>query len=358
MKKRISVIGTVGVPAKYGGFETFADYLSQLISDRFELTVYCSTKSYSEKQEKYHNAMLKYVPLKATGAQSTPYDILSVLASWRNSDVLLVLGASGAIILPFVRAFTNKKIIFNMAGLEWKRSKWSAFARWYIKFLEKIAVKYAHETVVDNQGLQEYITAEYGAKSNVIAYGGDQVSMPPMTQELQEEFLCLKQPYYCAVARIQPDNNIDMILEAFAMMPDKHLVYVGNWDFSEYGRSLKKKYSVKENLHLLDPIYNLERLDQIRSNCVAYIHGHSAGGTNPSLVEAMHLELPIFAFDVNFNRYTTQEQAFYFANSDELMVRVKNVSEEKRKASAENMKVIANRVYTWEHVVEEYEKLF
>lgn len=358
MKKRISVIGIVGVPAKYGGFETFADYLSQLISDRFDVTVYCSAKNYDDKQEKYHNATLKYIPLKATGAQSILYDILSVLAAWRNSDVLLVLGASGAIILPFVRAFTNKKIIFNMAGLEWKRSKWNAFVSWYIKFSEKIAVKYAHVTVVDNRGLQEYITSEYGAKSSVIAYGGDQVSRLSISKELINKFSFLGSPYYCAVARIQPDNNIDMILEAFARMPDRSLVYIGNWDFSDYGRTLKEKYAGFENIHLLDPIYDLLILDQIRTNCVAYIHGHSAGGTNPSLVEAMHLELPIFAFDVNFNRYTTQGQAFYFADSEELAKRVKEADETKSKESATKMKEIAEQVYTWQHVVEEYEKLF
>lgn len=358
MKKRVAVIGIVGVPAKYGGFETFADYLSQLISDRFDVTIYCSAKSYDDQKKMYHKAKLKYLPLKATGAQSIPYDILSVLASWRNSDVLLVLGASGAIILPFVRAFTNKKIIFNMAGLEWKRSKWNVFVSWYIKFSEKIAVKYAHITVVDNRGLQEYITTEYGVKSNVIAYGGDQVSRLEMSKELLEKFPFLSHPYYCAVARIQSDNNIDMILEAFAKMPEKSLVYVGNWDFSDYGRVLKERYAGFENIHLLDPIYDLRILDQIRTNCVAYIHGHSAGGTNPSLVEAMHLQLPIFAFDVNFNRYTTLEEAFYFADSEELASKVKEADEEMRKESATKMKEIAEQIYTWQHIVKEYEKLF
>lgn len=358
MKKRVAVIGIVGVPAKYGGFETFADYLSQLASDRIDLTVYCSTKSYEERSEQYCQAKLKFIPLKATGAQSIPYDIFSVISAWRQSDVLLILGASGAIILPLVRVFTNKKIIFNMAGLEWKRSKWNAFASWFLKFSEKIAVKYSHETVVDNQGLQEYIMSEYGVQSNVIAYGGDQVSKLSMTEILLDQYPFLRNPYYCAVARIQPDNNIDMILEAFTYLHDKSLIFVGNWDFSDYGRALKHKYNNFDNIYLLDPIYDLQILDQIRTNCVAYIHGHSSGGTNPSLVEAMHLELPIFAFDVNFNRYTTQDKSFYFADSQELISQIKEIDETTKKESAIQMKQIAEKIYTWRHIIEQYEKLF
>lgn len=358
MKKRISIIGIVGVPAKYGGFETFADYMSRYIGDQFDLTIYCSAKNYDIKTESYEKAKLKYIPLKATGVQSIPYDILSIIYSLKDSDILLVLGSSGAIILPFVKLFTKKKIVFNMAGLEWKRSKWNKLARWFLKFSEKTAVNYSDEVVVDNRGLQEYITAEYNVLSKVIAYGGDQVAKRTITDELLNKYDYLDAPYYAAVARIQHDNNIDMILEAFVQMPEKIIVFVGNWNSSEYGQSLKKKYSDRYNIHLLDPIYDLEILDQIRSNCVAYIHGHSSGGTNPSLVEAMHLELPIIAYDVNFNRYTTQNEALYFKNSLELIDRANSLNMDEQKIKAANMKNIATRIYTWKHIINEYENLF
>lgn len=358
MKKRISIIGIVGVPAKYGGFETFADYMSRYIDDKYDLTVYCSAKSYEVQVETYEKAKLKYIPLKATGAQSIPYDIWSILVALNKSDVLLVLGSSGAIILPFVKFFTKKKIVFNMAGLEWKRSKWSKSARWFLKFSEKIAVKYSDEVVVDNKGLQEYITSEYNIDSNVIAYGGDQVTKMSMTDELMEKFDFLRRPYYAAVARIQHDNNIDMILEAFEKIPEKEIVFVGNWDSSEYGKALKIKYSNVSNIHLLDPIYDLKILDQIRSNCIAYIHGHSSGGTNPSLVEAMHLEIPIIAYDVNFNRYTTQDEALYFKDGLDLIDKINSLNIDKQKKQAYIMKNIANEIYTWNHIVREYENLF
>jgi len=359
MKIRIAIIGTVGVPAKYGGFETFADYMSQLISEKYELTVYSSSNNYEAKLEKYHRAKLKYIPLKANGVQSIAYDILSVILSFKNSDVIMILGSSGAIVLPIVRLLgNNKRIIFNMAGLEWKRSKWGSFARWFIKFSEKIAVRFSDGVVVDNKGLQEYISEEYGKNSRVIAYGGDQVSKLQLTKGVLSEFPFLKYPYCCAVARIQPDNNIDVILESFEKMRGNILVFIGNWDLAAYGRALRKKYEAYKNIHLLDPIYDLTVLDQIRGNCIAYIHGHSAGGTNPSLVEAMHLELPIIAFDVNFNRYTTQNQALYFSNSDQLVERINKLDDQSRKSYGLKMKEIAIESYTWQKTIEEYEKLF
>lgn len=357
-KKKISIIGIVGVPAKYGGFETFADYMSQYIDDGFDLTIYCSAKSYKDKPKHYNKAKLKYIPMKATGIQSIPFDILSILSSLKSSDILLVLGSSGAIILPLVVLFTSKKIIFNMAGLEWKRSKWNKLARWYLKFSEKIAVKYSDVIVVDNQGLQEYIQSEYKIDSTVIAYGGDQVKKRLLTNQLKDQYAFLKQPYYLSVARIQPDNNIDIILEAFSKMPEESLVFVGNWEFSDYGKKLKHKYLNVVNIHLLDAIYDLNILDQIRSNCVAYIHGHSSGGTNPSLVEAMHLELPIIAFDVNFNKYTTQNEALYFSNANELIDMIKQKDIDMFKLCARKMKVIADQLYTWKYIIDQYESLF
>lgn len=362
MKKKIYTIGIQGLPAKYGGFETFTDYLSQYISDDFDLTVYCSSNLYKDKIEKYQKAKLKYIPLNANGIQSVPYDILSIILSLKDSDnsndVFLLLGSSGAIILPFISIFAKRKIVFNMGGLEWKRSKWNKFARWFLKFSEKVAVKYSDVIVADNKGIQEYISSEYGVESHIIAYGGDHASKLDLTDELAEKYPFLKEPYYVGVARAQPDNNIDVILEAFKQLPDKNLVFVANWNVSDYGKLLKEEYSEVPNIHIVDAIYDLKILDQIRSNCVAYIHAQSSGGTNPSLVEAMHLELPIIAFDVNFNRYTTQEKAFYFINTNELIDKILYSNKDAHYLCAKEMKEIANQIYTWKYVVHEYKKLF
>ena len=116
------------------------------------------------------------------------------------------------------------------------------------------------------------------------------------------------------VCRIEPENNVHVVLKAFAQLPEKTFVMVGNWNNSEYGKSMKADYGNYSNIHLLDPIYDQVKLDKLRSNCLVYIHGHSAGGTNPSLVEAMYLGRPVIAFDVSYNCVTTENKALYFKN--------------------------------------------
>lgn len=125
-------------------------------------------------------------------------------------------------------------------------------------------------------------------------------------------------PYSVTVCRIEPENNIHVILEAFSKLPEHTLLIVGNWEKSDYGKSLKEKYSAFQNIHLLDPVYEPHTINWLRSNAALYIHGHSAGGTNPSLVEAMNLGLPILAFDCVYNRATTEEKCLYWKNAEEL----------------------------------------
>ena len=134
--------------------------------------------------------------------------------------------------------------------------------------------------------------------------GGDQISRV-QDDSLFEKYPFCREPYSVTVCRIEPENNVHVILEAFSEMLDETLVFVGNWEKSEYGRSLKEKFSVCKNILLLDPIYEPHTVNWLRSNARVYIHGHSAGGTNPSLVEAMNLSLPILAFDCVYNRATT-----------------------------------------------------
>jgi hypothetical protein len=142
--KKVAIIGTVGLPASYGGFETLAEHLVKNLGDNYDLTVYCTKKKYSKENRPamYGKAKLVYLGLDANGIQSIPYDTLSIIHSLFYADVLLILGVAGAWILPFVRLFTNKKIIISIDGIEWKRNKWSLPARWYLWWAEKIAVKY------------------------------------------------------------------------------------------------------------------------------------------------------------------------------------------------------------------------
>ena len=152
----------------------------------------------------------------------------------------------------------------------------------------------------------------------MIEYGSDQAVPVEPNPELKRKYPFLGDNYAFSVARIQPDNNIDIILDAFSKNKEIPLVFMGNWSNSVYGLSLKQKYKNKENIILVEAIYDQNILNVFRSNCYVYIHGHSAGGTNPSLVEAMNLSLPIIAYDCNFNRYTTENNCIYFSSSKDL----------------------------------------
>lgn len=349
----IAILGTVGMPANYGGFETLAENLvvyhqAQGIQDK--LTVYCSAQAYTEKKEKYRTAHLKYIPLNANGAQSIPYDIWGLLSAvWHRNDVLLQLGVSGAIALPLVRLISKAKVITNIDGIEWRRDKWSPFAKWFLRFSEKLAVRFSHEVIADNQAIAEYVKETYGVDAHVIAYGGDHAVA--VDAESVAEYN-LPEKYAFSVCRIEPENNVHMIVEAFAAQNEFPLVMVGNWNNGEYGQEIRRKYRDFEHIHLLDPVYDLGKLKTLRSEASIYVHGHSAGGTNPSLVEAMHFGKPILAFDCDFNRYTTENKANYFLSNKSLqdVICTFNIKNDIGQA----MKEIAKRRYTWQKVAAKY----
>jgi glycosyltransferase involved in cell wall biosynthesis len=358
-KQRIAIIGTVGLPAKYGGFETLTDHLVTHLSNKYNFTVYCSKKKYSKEEqiESYKGAKLEYINLEANGVQSIPYDTISILKALRKNDILLILGVAGAWILPFVKFFTNKKIIISIDGIEWKRDKWSLFAKLYLWWAEKIAVRYSHIDISDNESIQDYTALRYQTLSRVIEYGADHtLQVNPKNNDYQL-YPFLSQQYAVKVCRIEPENNVHLALQAFKEFSKLNLVIVGNWNNSEYGRNLREEYSKIPNIHIYDPIYNQREIDLIRGNAALYIHGHSAGGTNPSLVEAMFLELPIIAFNVSYNKTTTENKAIYFSTSEELVAKLKIVSTTEMNKLRKEMKAIALRRYTWEKISNQYDLL-
>ena len=355
---KIAVIGTVGLPANYGGFETLVENLVQHLGLRYQFTVYCSSINRADRPKKCGNADLVYIPLQANGAQSIPYDIISIFKAIVSSDVLLVLGVSGCICLPFVKTITKKKIIVHIDGLEWKRAKWGALAKSFLKISEHIAIKYADIIIADNFAIQEYIKEEYQKKSELIAYGGDHVVPAKLEQEPKWQYSFAPKSYAFKVCRIEPENNVHMVLEAFSINKKIPLVVVGNWANSEYGRLLREKYTGDDNIQLLDPIYDQSKLYILRSNALLYVHGHSAGGTNPSLVEAMFLGLPIISFEINYNKETTHNNAIYFDSVEKLGEVLKGVDNLDLSILGEKMKVLALKYYTWNNIADKYASLF
>ncbi|MFM2056988.1 MAG: hypothetical protein RLY71_1373 [Pseudomonadota bacterium] len=353
--KKISIIGTVGLPANYGGFETLVENLARHHSKTHSIidcTVYCSSKSYATQSGKYLNFNLKYIPLKANGPSSIIYDILSIISAIKDkSDIILVLGVSGAIILPFVKKISNVKIITNIDGIEWRREKWKGLVKNFLKLSEISAVKYSDAVIADNEAISNYVRTSYGVSSHVIAYGGDHAQA---VESVRDPKISIPSSYCFCVCRIEPENNIHIILSAFADSSEANMVIVGNWKSSEYGKNLLSKYSSHKNIFLLDPIYDTRILKSLRKEALYYIHGHSAGGTNPSLVEAMSIGCPVIAFDCEFNRCTTENKAEYFLNASDISKTIQNCSSSKRLKMISDMKEIAAQKYTWNSIAKKY----
>lgn len=356
----VAIIGTVGVPAEYGGFETLTDELIKYAQQKgvsSEFAVYCSGKA-SKGATDYCGARRRFISLSANGVSSIPYDILSCLHAWWCGDKkLLILGVSGAPVLPLLRAFTSMKLITNVDGVEWKREKWNRFARLYLRFAEWLSVKFSHDVIADNEGIQDYLAETYGCDATVITYGGDH-ALRGVVAELP---VILPERYAMSLCRIEPENNVSTILESFANSTGLPLVFVGNWDASPYGRELWQAYRDCDNITLLKPIYDENLLYTLRHKACLYIHGHSAGGTNPSLVEMMHFGVPVLAFDCVYNRHTTAGKALYFSSHQQLRDLVKNVLDEDDKSDGQytarlgaEMATVAETTYVWSEIGERY----
>lgn len=378
MKKRVAIIGTRGVPARYGGFESLVENLLDHASDGVEYTVFCSSKDLRTSTSgvdtaalpaMYKGACLKYVALHANGAQSMFYDLISMLRCLRGYDTLLVLGVSGCLFLPLIRLLLSRKtrLVINIDGLEHKRDKWNRLARWILLTSEKMAVHYADTVISDNKAITDYVVNTYGPRSGealvTIAYGGDHV-FRDVPQERQREILAgyglRSGAYAVSVCRIEPENNCHITLEAFSRVAAESaealpLLLIGNWEHSDWARRLRERFRDCPGVILADAVYDLDVLFTLRSHAALYVHGHSAGGTNPSLVEAMFFGRPIFAYDVAYNRESTFGAAVYFRDAGELVREIRAFTVSTDGAGLERL---AGEHYRWADIAARYEKIY
>lgn len=353
--KRVAVIGSQGLPANYGGFETLVENIVAHKSEKVEYTVFCSGPDMRSSKPSHNGSRLIYLPLHAHGAQSIPYDSWALARALRSFDAVLMLGVSGGLFLPIFKLLSKAKVIVNVDGLEHLREKWSGVASSFLKLSLDICVHLADTVVADNIGVKEYLLRKYGIEATLIAYGGDHATRsvnPERTRAILDFYGLQPGGYDLSICRVEPENTCHITLESYAGMGHK-LVMIGNWNHSSYSRTLKEKYGKFSGIHLIDAIYDLDILHALRANARYYVHGHKAGGTNPSLVEAMHCGRPILAYDVVYNRCTTRDTAYYYRNAGELAELATSET-----LSAKSSSELAAREYVWDKIAAQYEALF
>ncbi|MEZ4857333.1 MAG: DUF1972 domain-containing protein [Flavobacteriaceae bacterium] len=327
---KIAIIGTRGIPNFYGGFEQFAEYFSVYAASKGN-EVYVYNSSLHPYQEKtYKNVTLihckDYENILGTAGQFF-YDLHCILdARKRSFDVILQLGYTSSSI--WYKLLPKKAVIVtNMDGLEWKRSKYSNLTKKFLSFAENLAVRSSDYLIADSKGIEAYLKKRYAIESTYIAYGATLFKNP--SSDLLTQYNCSAYAYNMLLARMEPENNIEMILDGVASstvtMP---FLVIGSTN-NTFGTYLKDKYKAQENIRFLEGVYNIEHLNNLRYYSNLYFHGHSVGGTNPSLLEAMASHSLIIAHHNEFNQSILEEDGFYFNTKEEVSFHIENTTKEK-----------------------------
>lgn len=362
---KIAILGTKGIPNNYGGYEQFAEYLSQrLVKRGHELTVYNpSFHPYAANAYNGVRIIRAYSPEKLIGGSANfIYDFLCLRDALKR-DFDLIYEAGYHSVAPSYRllGIRNRRkpvVITNMDGLEYNRSKWSAATQRLIRVLERVAVSDSPFMISDNLGIQEYYRSRFGKDSFFLPYGADPVDT--FKEEHLARYGVTAHNYYILVARFEPENNLEMALDGFlATNSGLPFVVVGN-HMTSYGNFLKNKYQ-DGRIHFVGGIYDKEVLDALRHYSAAYFHGHSVGGTNPSLLEAMACRTFILAHDNSFNRHVLFDSAFYFNSPgqvQDLLMRIGELRAENATRFARENDQRVRSTYSWDSIVNQHEALF
>lgn len=362
---KIAILGTKGIPNNYGGYEQFAEFISVKLASRgHEVTVYNpSFHPYMSAEFKGVAIIRKYSPEHLLGgAANFIYDFLCLKdALSRDFDIIYEAGYH-SVALSYralnVRGKKRPVILTNMDGLEYKRSKWNRVTRMLIRWLEKIAVKESPYLVADNVGIQEYYRTNFGREAFFIPYGADLVDV--FNERFLARYGVAKFEYCILVARLESENNIETILDGHLSSRLKRtFIVVGNHQTS-YGTYLKKRYS-DSTIHFIGGVYDKNELDALRHYSLAYFHGHSVGGTNPSLLEAMACGAFIMAHDNPFNKSVLGNSAHYFKDAGDvrsILDRILELRESDQALFAGKNRDSIRSQYNWEHIVLQHENLF
>ena len=349
---RIGILGTRGIPNKYGGFEEFAEHVSKYWADiGHEVFVYCEDNLSREVFE-YNN--VKQIFIKKSSISTISqfiYDYRCTKHALQlDLDIIYHAGYATSVIGNILyRSKLEGKLIYNMDGLEWKRSKFSKPTKWLTKKLEKAASMSGADLVSDNKGIQDYLRREYEVESTLIEYGADNISRDVRRFEGYPKIFDL------VIARFEPENHIVEIISAYERNKDATLVLVANKDTRLY-RVLSQRIEKANNIIFKGPIYDKEILTFLRTNCRYYIHGHSVGGTNPSLLEALAAGCHILIHDNKFNRDVVGQHARSWSNQSALELLM--TSDCDRMTTIECQKKYCSDRFNWEIIAKKHLDLF
>jgi len=353
---KIAIIGTRGIPNNYGGFEQFAEYLSVgLVNKGHEVFVY-NSHNHIFKDNIYKGVKIIhcYDPEYLIGTTGQfIYDLNCILNSRKkNFDIILQLGYTSSSI--WNRLMPKKSILVtNMDGIEWKRSKFSNRVQKFLKYSEGLAVKYSDYFIADSIGIQQFLKKDYQVESTYIPYGAEIMKNPD--SNILRKYNLKEYKYDIVIARMEPENNIEMIIEGYLdSKKERDLVIVGSLE-TKFGKYISEKYN-DNSIKYLGFVSGIENLNSLRNFSNLYFHGHSVGGTNPSLLEAMASNSLIFAHDNIFNKSILEGDAYYFTTSEQ----ISDLMNDKIK---ENKFVINNKdkiknLYSWNKITDDYNSFF
>lgn len=310
---RIGIIGDRGIPAKYSGFSTLVEELAVgLVADHgCDVTVYCRTAYYDDRPSHYKGVRARYLPAPGGKSfESIVHSNLAILdASFRRFDLVFVVDpGNGPFLLPL--RLMRTPVVLHTDGLGWQRRKWSPLQRKYYKWAEKVSARLANWLVTDSHAMQDYYVEEYGVPSTYIPYSGEVGDAPDAA--ILNEFGIEPGEFYLVVARMEPENNVDFIIDEYRKSGvERPLIVVGSTPYqTEFSAKVMAENDAQ--VRCVGGIFESAKLNALYANCRAYFHGHEVGGTNPSLLRAMHHGAACVPINVVFHRQNVGEDALYF----------------------------------------------
>jgi glycosyltransferase involved in cell wall biosynthesis len=357
---KIAILGTRGIPALYGGFETFAEELSvRLVERGHDVTVYCEAGE-GEQPEFFKGVRLEYLPAPKLGSLSTIlFDIRCLWHARKSFDIVYMLGY-GASAFCFIPRLWGSEVWINMDGVEWARSKWGLTAKLWFRFMETAAMWTPDRIIADAEGILAHLQSRHIVlpESAVIPYGAPAVDQTPDPLIL-DEWNITPGSYDLIVCRLEPENSVQEIISGYlASTMDRTLIVVGGIGTeTEYVKRLLRTQN--RRVRFIGTVYDKKKLLALRYHAAVYFHGHTVGGTNPSLLEAMGCGNVIVAHDNVFNRETAGNAAFYFRQPSDISLFLTAVAT----ASSASIELRKNRAqqrirmrYTWDGIVDQYER--